>query len=560
MKDDIIIHTREQWGAAAVAQNFARDSALGIVLHNMQNANRTPSSDPQKELQLSYQKSRDCQRQHIKDNGWSDTGQQFTISRGGVIMEGRKGSLDAAHGGRVCQGAHASGVNLFNRQYFGIELEGDFKTGFIATEAQKKALYNLCAHLRLWAGNPQEKDWKIVPHSEVLEGHTDCPRKLIEHMDEVRVAIRTRVNELLAIEHGAGGVAATGATVVGAGAGGAPPFGHAKVKSPDGTLNVRSAPKKSATKLRALNNGDVVGLYERNGAWNRISKDANEWVDGSFLVPSDPSAIPVVTPPPEASPIGEVVILPSSSADHHVSQVDTLYEVFYSDQAKKTLHRDVPLFRLTDRGGFFHRGSMQIDVDGSPRAYYPKDASPLRLDDISSADGAGGSTSYIQGKGKGKGPRPGFYVSATSLRFSQAVWDCDNFADAETVPYFVYPPGRNGVNKGDVGIIVHVPTMQWTAAIFGDSNDDRRVSEASLRVAVNLGRSKIHPTTLKVTGLSAYNGDDARNYFYLYFPGSTLAAAPNAPHWPEAAIKAAAEARFGAWGGIAMVKECLSHI
>ena len=140
------------------------------------------------------------------------------------------------------------------------------------------------------------------------------------------------------------------------------------------------------------------------------------------------------------------------------------------------------------------------------------------------------------------------------------MWDCDNFVDAETIPYFVHPPGRNGVNKGDVGIIVHVPSMKWTAAIFGDSNDQRRVSEASLRVAVNLGRSKINPTTLKVTGLSAYNGDDARSYFYLYFPGSTIAPAAAAPYWPEDAIKAEAEERFAAWGGIDMVKECLKHV
>lgn len=332
------------------------------------------------------------------------------------------------------------------------------------------------------------------------------------------------------------------------------PLGTAKVQSPDGTLNVRSAPKASARKLRVLKNEDVVDVFGVKDGWAAIAPSAKEWVARQYLEPVE-----------TVTPILQAIARPTPSVDHQVAQVDTLYEVFYSDTAKKQLRRDVPLYKLTDRIGFFHKGSMQIDVDGSPRAYYPGNANPLRLDNLSSADSQGGSTTYIQGKKTGSvtalGPRPGFYVSATSLRMSeQRMWDCDNFVDAENVPYFVHPPGRNGVKLGDVGIIVHVPTWKWTAAIFGDSNDQRRVSEASLRVAVNLGRSKIDPNTLKVAGLSASNGDDSRNYLYLYFPGSTLAAAPSAPHWPEKAIQAKAQPLFTKWGGLDMVKECLQHI
>jgi hypothetical protein len=337
------------------------------------------------------------------------------------------------------------------------------------------------------------------------------------------------------------------------------PLGTAKVQSPDGTLNVRFAPKASARKLRALKNGDVVKVFGVYGGWACIAASAKAWVARQYLEPID-----------GVTPVYESPSLLTPSVDHHVSQIDTLYEVFYSDVAKKQLRRDVPLYNLTDRAGLFHRGSMQIDVDGSPRAYYPGNANPLRLDNLSSADTQGGSTSYIQGKKSGAitalGPRPGFYVSATSLRMSeQRMWDCDNFVDAENIPYFVHPPNRNGVKLGDVGIIVYIPSLksaspQWTAAILGDCNDNRRVSEASLRVAVNLGRSKIDPGTLKVRGLSANSGDDARNYFYLYFPGSTVAPAGSAPHWPEGAIKAKAGPLFTAWGGVRMVKECLQHI
>ncbi len=326
------------------------------------------------------------------------------------------------------------------------------------------------------------------------------------------------------------------------------PLGKAKVQSPDGALNIRSGPRASAKRQGELKNGDVVDVYERSGEWCRIATDAGHWVARQYLVP--------VT---EDAPVAQPANLPTPSVDHQVSLVDTLYEVFYSDAAKKQVRRDVPLYKLTDRTGLFHEGSMQVDVDGSPRAYFPKDASPLKLDVLDNA--SSGSKIYIQGEGKGKGPRPGFYVSTTSLLLSgQQMWDCDNFVDAESIPYFVHPPSRNGVKIGDLGIIVHVPTMKWTAAIFGDCNDDRRVSETSLRVAVNLGRSTIDPKTLKVKGLSANNGDDIRNYFYLYFPGSTITPAATAPHWPEATIISAATKLFNKWGGLDMVKECLQHI
>ena len=252
--------------------------------------------------------------------------------------------------------------------------------------------------------------------------------------------------------------------------------------------------------------------------------------------------------------------VPSGQIPRHV---DTLYEVYYSEQLNHQERRDVMLYTMDDRSGFFHRGSMQIDVDGSPRAYFPKNASPIRLDNL--ADAGSDSKTYIQGKTYGritaKGPRPGFYVSATSLRYDPRImWDCGNFVDAEIIPYFIYPPHRNGIEPGDVGIIVHVKTMNWTPAIFADSNDEQRVSEASLRVAVNLGLSKIDPATLQVTGLTAGNGDDARDFFYLYFPGSAFSPQQSAPHWPESAIRQAAAAKFAVWGGLDMVRQCLNQI
>jgi hypothetical protein len=319
------------------------------------------------------------------------------------------------------------------------------------------------------------------------------------------------------------------------------------VQTQGGSLNVRAQPNTTASIVQQLANGATVTAYGRNPAWYCLTPTGDRWVAAQFL---EPVPAPATGVPVPAGPIGEA----------HVAQVDTLYEVYYDSVAGRQRSRDVPLFRLDDRPGFFHRGSMQIDVDGSPRAYYPHNASPLRLDDVSDADSEGGSTTYIQGQPPGVGPEPGFYVSATSLRRSEdRMYDCANFPDAEHIPFFIHPPGRNGVNLGDVGVIVHVPTMRWTEAIFGDTNDHRRVSEASLRVSVNLGQSTIDANR-RVHGLSADNGDDQRHYFYLYFANSGLTPAPTPPYWPETAIYDKVQPLFAAWGGLAMVRQCLNHI
>ena len=197
MPQNIVIHSRSDWGATNVSDVFGRHDALGVVVHNMENANRSPEADETAERAKAFEISRRCQRQHMNDNGWSDTGQNFTISRGGVIMEGRKGSLDAARAGQVARGAHASGVAHFNNHYHGIELEGDYRRTDAITSEQRNALINLCAHLCVWAtAGPSEGELKIIPHYDVVVGHTDCPGLLRGHMGDIRAAVAERIGEI----------------------------------------------------------------------------------------------------------------------------------------------------------------------------------------------------------------------------------------------------------------------------------------------------------------------------------------------------------------------------
>lgn len=197
MPDDITIYDRSDWGATNVTQDFEHNDALGVVIHNMEYANRPPEAEENAEREKAFAVSRKCQHQHMDDNHWSDTGQNFTISRGGVIMEGRKSSLDAARAGQVARGAHASKVAHFNNHYHGIELEGDYRQEYVITSEQRDALINLCAHLCVWAkAGSAGEDLKIIPHYDVVPGHTDCPGLLRQHMGEIREAITERIGEI----------------------------------------------------------------------------------------------------------------------------------------------------------------------------------------------------------------------------------------------------------------------------------------------------------------------------------------------------------------------------
>ena len=180
------IYTRQQWGARPPTADFDEASAEGIVIHNMQNANRTPQSG-EAERTIAFSISRSCQADHMDNNHWSDIGQHFTISRGGVIMEGRAGSLPAAGNGRVVQAAHACGVSQYNRRWFGIELEGDNREVDRVTEEQWDALIELCAWLSESAG--LSRSLPMIPHYQVQIDCTDCPGLFGARVDDLQRAV-----------------------------------------------------------------------------------------------------------------------------------------------------------------------------------------------------------------------------------------------------------------------------------------------------------------------------------------------------------------------------------
>lgn len=130
-----------------------------IVIHHTTHDNTTDFSQ-----RRAFTIARGIQDFHMDDprRRWLDTGQHFTVSRGGFILEGHHRSLDVARGGRGhVLGAHAGPE--CNRRSVGIESEGTYGS-VLPPAPQRSALTELCAWLcRQYGINPAN-----------IRGHREC--------------------------------------------------------------------------------------------------------------------------------------------------------------------------------------------------------------------------------------------------------------------------------------------------------------------------------------------------------------------------------------------------
>jgi hypothetical protein len=104
---------------------------------------------------------------HMDRRGWLDTGQNFTISRGGFILEGRHRSHEVLRlGRRHVEGAHCTGQN---EVAVGIENEGTYTSTTPPGEVWS-SLRTMCAYIcRQYEIEPTE----IVGHRDFKD--TACP-------------------------------------------------------------------------------------------------------------------------------------------------------------------------------------------------------------------------------------------------------------------------------------------------------------------------------------------------------------------------------------------------
>lgn len=131
----------ETWGARAPSAPVKILTAppRKIIVHHTATANVSDHSQ-----EHAFALARAMQTHQMDTQGWSDTGQHFTISRGAHVTEGRHHSLAALRDGtRQVESAHCAGQNSVA---IGIENEGTYTTESPPAE-QYAALVGLCAHI-----------------------------------------------------------------------------------------------------------------------------------------------------------------------------------------------------------------------------------------------------------------------------------------------------------------------------------------------------------------------------------------------------------------------------
>ncbi|MGH3736613.1 MAG: N-acetylmuramoyl-L-alanine amidase [Micromonosporaceae bacterium] len=158
------IYSTSEWGARppsspVTINNYRPDK---LIIHHTASANSTDYS-----LSHAFSLSRAIQNFHMDSRGWIDTGQHFTISRGGYITEGRHRSLETLRGGTsFVHGAHAANVNGSS---VGIENEGTY-ISVAPTSALYNALVDQAAFICQQYGIATSR---ILGHRDV--GATQCP-------------------------------------------------------------------------------------------------------------------------------------------------------------------------------------------------------------------------------------------------------------------------------------------------------------------------------------------------------------------------------------------------
>lgn len=207
------------------------------------------------------------------------------------------------------------------------------------------------------------------------------------------------------------------------------------------------------------------------------------------------------------------------------------------------------------RGGpVVFQSGLAVDVDGAPGAVHPEGRGldalanagrPGRWWGVATDTGEPDGQPIVQGP---QAPRPGFYVSTTSLqdvRFGRA--DPRRYVDATTVPYVVLPADRRllrrlGVRLGDLAVVTargrRGPVQ--VAAILADLGPKDQLGEGSVALARALGLPA-----------DPRRGGAPRGVTTVIFPGSG-AGRP----LPLGTLRARAAAALARWGGQERLAAC----
>jgi hypothetical protein len=180
------ISSTSAWGARAPRPlTVIYRKPTFIVVHHTATSNSTGTTQS-----AAFSLARGIQNYHMFSNGWSDSGQQFTISRGGYAMEGRHQSLSRLNGGTsFMHGAHV-GAGTVNSNSIGIENEGNY-TSIQPPTALWNKLVDLCSYICDRYGIASSK---IYGHRDFMS--TACPgNQLYAKLPQLRSAVASKLND-----------------------------------------------------------------------------------------------------------------------------------------------------------------------------------------------------------------------------------------------------------------------------------------------------------------------------------------------------------------------------
>jgi hypothetical protein len=213
----------------------------------------------------------------------------------------------------------------------------------------------------------------------------------------------------------------------------------------------------------------------------------------------------------------------------------------------------VPVWKVPGTEALAYESGLAIDADGAPDAYGPDGRG---RDALANAGKPGNWWGVVTDTGKASGtpvvqgasdPKPGFYVSSTSLQDpKKAASDPQRYVDSSAIPYVAISPRllkrslAGGAQLGDVVAVVNRANGKVAYAVVADVGPRDKLGEGSIALAETLG----------VNG-DPRRGGTAKGILYVVFPGSGMG-------WPRAREEISDEGarRFSEWKETARARGC----
>ncbi|MBW4573908.1 MAG: N-acetylmuramoyl-L-alanine amidase [Aphanothece sp. CMT-3BRIN-NPC111] len=177
----------DEWGARPPKVWSEETTPKFVIIHHTDTPN--PPNDISKGTEEGGKRlARNIQAGHMDSFGWWDSGHNFLNTTGGILLEGRHGSLAKIKRGRCVQSSHAGTIEANKSP--GIENEGRFMT-YNMGERQWNSLVELCVSIC--------DSCNISPDN--IKGHrdfspTECPGQwLYSQLPRLRQEVRKKLAE-----------------------------------------------------------------------------------------------------------------------------------------------------------------------------------------------------------------------------------------------------------------------------------------------------------------------------------------------------------------------------